>query len=81
MDPEPYKLVVLSPTLLTEETSGRFGDDHLVADDRGSRKGSHLGRRIRTLPSTFLAFTTKLLHFLLDLGQSSGIFLYKAVTP
>jgi hypothetical protein len=36
-----FKLVILSPALLTEKTSDRFDDDHLVADDRGNCKGPH----------------------------------------
>ena len=36
-----YKLVILSPALLTLEVSDQFGDDHLVPDDRGSCKGPH----------------------------------------
>jgi hypothetical protein len=31
----------LSPTLLTEETSDRFGDGRLVLDDRGNCKDPH----------------------------------------
>jgi hypothetical protein len=34
----PSELVILSPTLLTGETSDRVDDDHLVPDDRGSCK-------------------------------------------
>ncbi len=32
-------LAILSPALLTAETSDRFDSDHLVPDDRGSCKG------------------------------------------
>jgi hypothetical protein len=35
----PSKLVIVLPTLLTDETSDRSGYDHLVPDDRGSCKG------------------------------------------
>ena len=33
------KLVILPPTLFTDGTSDRFGNDHLAPDDRGSCKG------------------------------------------
>ena len=39
--PQPSKLVIMPPTLLTEKTGDRFGNGHLVLDDRGSRKGPH----------------------------------------
>ena len=39
--PKTSKLVILSPTLLTEETGDLLDDDHQVADDRGSCKAPH----------------------------------------
>jgi hypothetical protein len=33
--PQPSKLVILSPTFLTDQTGNRFDDDRLVPHDHG----------------------------------------------